>query len=130
MTLTTMNRATAKKVAALAETALNEALEEMGIEVTRGHTSFGAAEMSTKFTFAVTAKQGEVKSQDSELLGFDRNIVGLVFTQGSRRFTVTDIHLRKHKFPIIAKNDNGTAYKFGAKMVARLLGDAVEFNAF
>jgi len=123
-----MDRATAKKVAEAADRALTAAMKELGLEVTRGHTTFGDAEMSTKFTFSVVARKTEAKADESEMLGFDRNILGMTFVQGRTTYTITDIHMRKPKFPIIAKTANGKAFKFTPSAVARNLGGQVEFK--
>lgn len=68
--------------------------------------------------------EGAVKSQKSEeennihnlhlsqLLGFNKNIVGEKFSNMGRTFTVTRIDLKKRKFPIIALGDDGRSYKF------------------
>ena len=60
---------------------------------------------------SIEAEQ-KLSQQCSEVLGFNKNIVGEVFSANGKDFTVTRIDLKKRLYPVIASGPDGKSYKF------------------
>jgi len=126
--LTRIDRATARMVSEKAEQELQKVFASFGLDVTRGNARYTDGSMSVKFEFALPKAKAESKSQDSTLLGFDRNIVGMKFFQRRKEFTIMDIHLRKPKYPVIAEDANGRRFKFDVRTIVRALDGQAKFK--
>jgi hypothetical protein len=68
--------------------------------------------VKAEFSPALIAKQ----ENDSKVLGYDRNIVGLTFTVKGEKFKVVGFNFNRPKMPIeCVKVSDNRPYKFGAK---------------
>jgi len=128
--LKSIDSTAARMIGARSLAALEKALKDFGLTVTQGNSRYGDGSVTMKFEAALPESKGDKHEQDSMLLGFDRNLVGLYFTiPGKRsRYKIVDIHTRKPKYPIIAVTQRGARYKFSVNQIIRYLGKSVKFD--
>jgi hypothetical protein len=66
----------------------------------------------------------------SQMLGFSDNIVGETFTSKGESFTVTDVDLKKPKFPVIVtKASDGKSYKMKPSVAMKFNNTAITYSA-
>jgi len=116
-----IDRAMARQLGEEAEKALQKVFASYGLEVKRGNSRFSASQVTMKFECAVPGLKSADNELHSNMLGFDRDIVGMMFCKGRSTYTIVELHLRKPKYPIIAVTERGARYKFPIGQVAALL---------
>jgi len=117
-------------IGAKATVALQKALKEFGLTVTQGNSRYDDGMVAMKFEAALPNVKAASKKQNSALLGFSKNIVGMTFRKKNTVYTITDIHLRKPKYPVIAETQRGAKYKFTVEQIVRYLDGKVKFKGF
>jgi hypothetical protein len=71
------------------------------------------SKVEAKLSNEMSAKASEgTNLLHSQMLGFDRNIVGEIVLAKGMEFIVTSIDLKKPKYPIIAVGPDQRSYKF------------------
>ena len=106
----------------LALEAARKVLKREGLTVEQvGGASYDDSMVTFKIRATVTAKQSGIRMTESQMLGFDKNIVGMSFSIRRTTHTIVGINLNRPKFPISTETQNGARYKFPAERVKRLL---------
>jgi len=121
MTIGTIDRSTCRTISDKAEAALQTLATELGMTLSRETARYGSDFATVKFTFKVNAASGVAKtaSRDAALLGLPDDIVGRKFVAGNTTYTVTDLKLRRPKFPVSGEGPHGGRYKFTVEQVLR-----------
>lgn len=126
MTITTIDRPTTRILSEEAEQALKAVADKFGLKLVRGNGRYSPTSLTVKFDFQVIGSNGVSKkaAQGAGLLGLPTDIVGRQFKSGrGGLYTVTDINLRRPKYPVSATGPKGGRYKFSVSQVqAGLVG--------
>lgn len=126
-----LDRHTVVMIAADLDAVVKAEADEYGLTAVRkGSVRYDNGTMTIKFEIAVPeVKETRTKSKNdhgAERLGLPKDIIGTWFnsptpTGRDRWFKVTEINLRRHRYPISAVSERGTSYKFTADSVKRCL---------
>jgi hypothetical protein len=115
--------------------ALNAVAEKYGLGGIRlGNIKFDATEFSSSLTAKVNPATSEA-AQDkytkfSGFLGYDRNVVGEIYTDRGQRYKITDINPNRPKFPIVMEElTSGKTYQGGAKLPKNFDNKAIIYDA-
>ena len=102
--------------------------KEENVKISFGTRSFNDAEYTTKMTVRTVAKDqstmkavGSVNKLQSQMLGFQDNIIGKTFTNGNGIHTIVEFKTRNRKYPIITQCTNGISYKLSTEQVKKYL---------
>lgn len=117
---------------------INEALAEVVIkfdlsELSIGNIGFSNFEFSCKLTGKLQNEESVkidefINTQDSNLLGFNKNIVGEMFTANGKIFVIRKLDLGRPKFPIIAEGPDKKLYKFQDRIKGFISPDVINRN--
>jgi len=117
-----IGRKQARVIHSLMLEACQDALRSSGLDVTTvGSIRFDSGQVTVKLSASVPEQKSKVNKTDSHALGFSDNIIGEQFWSRNTVFTIEEIHLRRPKYPIVARNARGTRYKFSVRSVATML---------
>ena len=122
--INTIDRPTCRTISDEAEAALKAVAEKFGLTLIRSNGRFSPTNLTVKFDFQVTGDNGVSKkaTQGAALLGLPEDCIGKQFKSGGRMFTITDINLRRRKYPVGGSGPQGGKYKFTvAQVMAGLL---------
>ena len=108
--------------------ALSDVGQEIGINIKLGNIGYTPSGFSSKIEAELTSKGEKAKEADQEKnellsmsIGFDTNIIGRTIAKGKTNYEIVDIKPRSTKFPVIAKAQDGTLYKFPVSLVRILM---------
>lgn len=125
MTIISIDRPTAKHIAAEIETALADVAQRLGVKITVGSTRFTDKNAKIKIEVATISSDGQVRSEAAESFGIyayryglQPSDMGKTFTWSGHTYAISGCAPRSHKYPILAKRlSDGKTYKFAAKLV-------------
>ncbi len=114
------------------KTAVLEALipvgEELGLSFEFGRGTYTENNFVVKLEIATLDENGEANNRTADdfrsnafSYGLEPDDLGRTFVTYSGRFTITGAKPKNRKYPIIAENAGGTAYKFSARDVKNAL---------
>lgn len=123
MATKTIQRKQAKAIMVIAIKAAQKALKAEGVTVERvGGGSFDSTSVTFKIKVAVEGASMKTGLNDSQLLGFSKNLIGESWTVKRSTFTITAINLRRPKYPISSTTQTGARYKHSVEQIKRALG--------
>jgi hypothetical protein len=119
--MTTFDRPTVRKVSDEAEAALAAVAEKYGMTLTRGNGRFSPDRLTVKFDFCMATEAGAPSdfARKAAMLGLPEDCYGQTFVSRGTRYTVTEINLRRPKYPISGAGPKGGRYKFTVDTVSR-----------
>lgn len=85
--------------------------------------SIGVTDMTLKFKVVTADKEAMTDAMGpfATMLGLPKDIIGKKFQQKASEFEIIRLDPNKIKYPIIARNQNGTTYKFSVDQVKQLM---------
>lgn len=113
------DRATVRRISDEAEAALAAVAEKYGMTLSRGNGRFSPDRLTVKFDFAMATEAGAPSdfAQKAKMVGLPEDCFGKVFISGGTRYTITEINLRRRKYPVSGTGPQGGRYKFTADTV-------------
>jgi|TARA_R110000824_G_scaffold54351_19_gene149980 hypothetical protein len=104
-----------------AEAALEAVAAKYGMTLSRGNGRFSPDRLTVKFDFCMATGTGAPSdfAQKAKMVGLPEDCFGKTFISGSTRYTVTEINLRRRKYPVSGTGPKGGRYKFTADTVKR-----------
>lgn len=100
--------------------ALEDALKNVGIEGVTFDVG-GMRFSDTECTVKVVAKTAGNGAHVADLLSMEAKFHGIASTQRNG-WTLVDFHPKKHKYPFIATNENGSRYKLSISQAKMRFG--------
>ncbi len=113
------DRPTVRRISDEAEAALAAVAAKYGMTLSRGNGRFSPDRLTVKFDFCMAAEGGAPAdfAHKATMLGLPEDCWGKAFISGGTRYTITEINLRRRKYPISAEGPKGGRYKFTADTV-------------
>lgn len=118
-TIKSFDRPTVRKLSEEAEAALAEVAAKYGLQLARESGSFAAGHATLKFKFSATTEAGAPAdfALHAQMLGLPADLYGKTFKAHGATYTVTEINLRRPRFPVSATGPEGGRYKFTVEAV-------------
>ena len=120
MSINQFNRSNLKEVRDIINNALKDALAEHGLTANIGNITFTDEDFNTKLTVSCgTDTDAARREWDKHAYKFGLNSThfGKPFMHNGKQFTITGIKPKSTKYPILAKNASGKAFKFPPHIV-------------
>ena len=113
------DRATVRMISDEAEAALAAVAEKYGMTLARGNGRFSPDRLTVKFDFCMATGSGVPSdfAHKATMVGLPEDCYGKVFFSNGTRYTVTEINLRRRKYPVSGTGPKGGRYKFTADTV-------------
>ena len=127
----TFDRPTVKTTRERLQTALDAVAAELGCEIKVGGATFESdgSRCCFKVDCAVVGEDGTVETQEaSDFVLYAAQFklgpedLGREFAKGGKTFTIIGCKPRSHKFPILARRQDGKVFKFPAATIRVCLG--------
>lgn len=118
--ITEFNRSNLREIRDIIDGALKDALEEYGLTAKMGNISFSGEDFTTKVTVSCGSDDEAAQREwdkHAYKFGMESSDFGKTFMVRGKPYTVSGIKPRSSKYPIIAKDEKGKAYKFPPHMV-------------
>ena len=115
------DKATVRMISNEAEAALEAVAAKYGMTISRGNGRFSPDRLTVKFDFCQSSETGAPAdfAQKATMLGLPEECFGAVFLSNGTRYTVTELNLRRRKYPVSGTGPKGGRYKFTADTVKR-----------
>ena len=113
--ITQFDKTNLKEVRAVINAALSEQLEKLGLTAKIGNITFSDADFRCKLEVSCGSTDDAARREWDKhafLFGLTSEDFGKTFVHGGTAFTICGIKPKSRKFPVLAKNANGTTYKF------------------
>ena len=128
-TLTKITRKDVKKLRVEMDEALQAVGEKYGLKLETGNISYNDCGFRAKVTASIIDEDGVDKAAKREWdlyagqFGLKSEWFGKEFNSQGRTFTVVGIKPRARKMPVVAKNGDGSLYKFRAAALISRFGN-------
>ena len=130
--ITKLNKVTIKNIRKRLTTAVKPLAKELGVAIDLGNCTFGKNNCRFQLNVALLDSDGKVITEEVDCFrdnarsfGFEPDDLGKKFVFQGRSYTIFGLKPKSHKFPIIARSDNGKTYKFPCRTVLIALGREV-----
>jgi len=113
------DRPTVRKISDEAQAALEAVAAKYGMTLSRGNGRFSPDRLTVKFDFCMASEGGVPAdfAKKAAMIGLPEDCFGKEFVSGGTRYTVTEINLRRRKYPVSGAGPQGGRYKFTADTV-------------
>lgn len=113
------DRPTVRMISEEAEVALAAVAAKYGMTLSRQNGRFSPDRLTVKFDFCQSAESGAPAdfAQKAAMLDLPEDCFGAAFISGGTRYTVTELNLRRRKYPVSGTGPKGGRYKFTAATV-------------
>lgn len=117
-----MDKAQAKALGAATQAALEEVAEKFGLTVKVSGGSFDPAAGTFKPKVEYVAADSERLTFErlAPAFGVDPALYGTTFVEAGRVFTVAELNTRAQRFPLVARDESGRAFKFTDATLERI----------
>lgn len=130
--ITRLDRPKLKYIRKRMEVALKPVAKELGIVIDIGNCTFQRKNGRFQVKVAVLDSDGKAVTEEVEsfydnagLYGFKSDDMNRKFICQGKTYTLCGLNPKSHKYPIIAKANNGKEYKFPCRVVLKALGRQV-----
>ena len=113
------DRPLVRQISDEAQAALEAVAAKYGMTLSRGNGRFSPDRLTVKFDFCMAAEGGAPAdfARKAAMIGLPEDCFGKEFLSGGRRFRITEINLRRRKYPVSGEGPQGGRYKFTADTV-------------
>ncbi len=122
-TIDRFTKAEARELNKAAHEALKAVAEQFGLTIKPGSARYSPDSCTVKYEFGCLTEAGAPAgfTDRAKMLRLPEDCWGKEFTVNGETYTITDLNLRRRKYPVSANNSRGASYKFTAEMVRRTL---------
>jgi hypothetical protein len=119
MKIASFDRPLVRQVSEEAEAALAAVAEKYGLTITRQPGRFSPDRLTLKIDLIVATETGAPADYASKaaLIGLPEDSWGKTFIASGTEYTITEINLRRPKYPVSGTGPKGGRYKFAAAAV-------------
>ena len=121
MTITELGKTECQLLQKEAEKALIAVADQYGLSLIPKGGRYGDTNLALRFEFRLPDDGAMPKDfpMKAKLLGVPEDCFGKSFMQGGSMYTITDLNLRRPKFPVSAKRNDGRGFKFSSNVTTR-----------
>lgn len=123
MAIERFDKSNLKNIRSLLERTLASALQKHGLTASLGNITFSPTDFRVTLSVATGSGDDVLKrnwDKYCRLYGFEPEDFGKTFVQGLNKYTICDIKPKSRKYPIIAKREDGSRYKFSTNNIKML----------
>lgn len=126
-TIDRFTKAEARELNKAAHEALKAVAEQFGLTIKPGSARYSPDSCTVKYEFGCLTEAGAPAgfSDRAKMLRLPEDCWSKEFTLNGTTYTITDLNLRRRKYPVSAKTSRGASYKFTADTVRNALAAEV-----
>ena len=126
-TIDRFTKAEARELNKAAHEALKAVAEQFGLTIKPGSARYSEDSCTVKYEFGCLTEDGAPAGFEdrAKMLRLPEDCWGKEFMINGTTYTITDLNLRRRKYPVSGKTSRGATYKFTADSVRRALAAEV-----